>query len=126
MPTNEAGQHCPDPIVALTPRGPGHQFVVYGDSCSGVPGGPHEQTLASVNAIIRRLTPQPEFIIFPGDEIVGLTADPQELRRQWRYWLEREMGWIDRQSIPVCHTTGNHTVYNKIGEVIFCEALNPP
>jgi hypothetical protein len=36
------------------------------------------------------------------------------------------MGWIDRQSIPVWHTTGNHTVYNKISEVIFCEALNPP
>jgi hypothetical protein len=36
------------------------------------------------------------------------------------------MGWIDRQSIPVWHTTGNHTVYNKISEVIFYEALNPP
>lgn len=54
-----------DEIPALLPRIPGHQFVLYGDACSGVPGALHETMFASVNAVIRRLRPQPEFILFP-------------------------------------------------------------
>ena len=68
---------------ALLPRGTGHQFLVYGDSCSGVPGGRHEATFASVNQVARRLMPDPEFIAFLGDEIIGLTADEAALRAQW-------------------------------------------
>ena len=78
-------------IPALLPRTTGHQFLLYGDSCSGVPGALHERTFASVNAIVRRLQPSPEFILFPGDEIIGLTADPAALRAQWRHWFENEM-----------------------------------
>ena len=44
-------------IPALLPSGSGYQFVLYGDSCSGVPGGLHEKTFASVNAVVRRLQP---------------------------------------------------------------------
>ena len=69
----------PDAIPALLPRGPGHQFVVYGDSCSGIPGAPHERSFAEVNAVVRRLTPPPGFIVFTGDEIAGrypAVADP--------------------------------------------------
>ena len=74
------------PIQALVPRdGVGHQFVCYADCCSGVPDAPHEATFAAVNAVVARLQPQPEFICFPGDELRGLTADDDELRRQWRY-----------------------------------------
>lgn len=76
------------PIPALLPRGEGHQFLLYGDSCSGIPGVLHEKTFASVNAVVRRLHPQPEFILFPGDEIIGLTPDAETLRAQWRYWFE--------------------------------------
>ena len=82
-------------IAALVPVGNGHQFVLYGDACSGVAGALHEQTFSAVNAVVRRLTPTPEFIIFTGDHIQGLTADPELLRVQWRHWLQREMGWID-------------------------------
>ena len=89
-----------DTIPALLPRGTGHQFVCYADGCSGVPNGRHEATFASVNAVVRRLRPHPEFVCFPGDEIIGLTAD-DELRRQWRYWLDREMAWLDRTAIPL-------------------------
>jgi hypothetical protein len=67
---------APLPIRALTPRGAGHQFLFYGDACSGVPGAPHERTFASINAVIQRLFPAPDFILFTGDEIIGLTADP--------------------------------------------------
>src|SRR5690348_15162951 len=78
------------PIPALLPRSGGHQFVCYADSCSGVPGARHEATFAAVNAVVARLRPQPEFICFPGDEILGLTADDAALREQWRHWFDRE------------------------------------
>lgn len=117
------GHDIPEPIPALLPRGPGHQFVLYGDSCSGVPGAPHERTFAAVNAVVRRLACAPEFIIFPGDEVIGLTADPAELRAQWRHWLEREMGWLDRQAVPLWHSTGNHTAYDEMSEHVFREVL---
>lgn len=113
-----------NPIQALVPRGgAGHQFVCYADSCSGAPGAPHEATFGAVNAVVARLSPQPEFICFPGDEIRGLTADGQVLRNQWRTWFEQEMGWLDRQAIPLYHTTGNHTTYDAASEAVFCEVL---
>ncbi|WP_203330594.1 metallophosphoesterase family protein [Rhodovastum atsumiense] len=112
------------PIRSLLPRGAGHQFVLYADACSGIPGAPHEASFAAVNAVLRRLDPAPDFILFPGDEIAGLTADPDELRAQWRHWLEREMGWLDRQAIPLWHTTGNHTAYDPMSEAVFREVLD--
>ena len=112
-----------DPIPALLPRGSGHQFVLYGDSCSGVPGAPHEKTFASVNAVIQRLEPLPEFLVFPGDEVIGLTADQAELRAQWRYWLDHEMAWLDQATIPLWNSTGNHTTYDAMSEGVFAVML---
>jgi hypothetical protein len=121
VPTAEPGA---DPIPAITPRGTGHQFVIYADSCSGVPGGIHEDTFAQVNRIAASLTPKPEFILFPGDEIVGLTGDPEALRRQWRYWADVEMKWQKDAKIPLYLTTGNHTVYDDMSESVFREVLS--
>jgi len=113
-----------EPIPALLPEaGHGHQFVCYADSCSGVPGALHETTFAAVNAIVARLYPPPEFICFPGDEISGLTANREVLRQQWQYWLTQEMAWLDRQVIPLYHTTGNHTTYDAASEAVFREVL---
>lgn len=111
------------PIPALTPHGAGHQFVCYADSCSGVPGARHEGTLAAVNAVVAHLAPPPEFICFPGDEIIGLTADDAELRRQWQHWFTQEMAWLDQKAIPLYHTTANHTVYDAASEAIFREVM---
>lgn len=113
-------------ISSLVPMGQGHQFVLYGDSCSGIPGGLHEGTFAAVNAVVRHLDPPPEFILFPGDEIIGLTADPEALRAQWRHWLDQEMAWLDRSNTPLWHTTGNHTTYSEMSERIFREVLQLP
>ena len=110
-------------LPALLPRGPGHQFVVYGDSCSGIAGTAHEQTFASVNAIVRRLDPPPEFIAFLGDEVAGLTADRSELEAQWRHWLDKEMAWLDREAIPLWNTTSNHTTYDEMSEAAFRSML---
>ncbi len=108
-------------IAALMPRGPGHQFVFYGDACSGVAGAPHERTFAGVNAAVRRLAPSPEFILFLGDEISGYTADAEALRRQWRHWLDTEMAWLDRRTTPMWHTTSNHATYDTMSEGVFRE-----
>ena len=114
----------PDVVPALLPRGsPGYQFVCYGDACSGVPGTPHEATFAAVNAVVARLRPRPELILFPGDEVIGLTADDDALRAQWRHFLDHEMAWLDREAIPVYHTTGNHTTYDAGSEAVFREVL---
>lgn len=114
------------PLQPILPRGPGHHFILYGDSCSGIPGHPHEATFASVNAIIRHLLPPPEFILFLGDEVAGLTADPDELRAQWRHWLEQEIGWLDRGKTPIWHATGNHTTYDAMSESVFRDVLGMP
>lgn len=110
-------------IPALTPQEAGYQFVCYADSCSGVPGAPHERTFAAVNAVVAQLQPPPEFICFPGDEIIGLTADDAELRRQWQHWFTQEMAWLDQKAIPLYHTTANHTVYDPASEAIFREVM---
>ena len=115
-----AGQSIP----ALMPRGPGHQFVFYGDACSGVPGAPHERTFAGINASVRRLEPSPEFILFLGDEIAGYTADADALRQQWRHWLDQEMAWLDRRATPMWHTTSNHATYDVMSEQVFREIHN--
>jgi hypothetical protein len=109
-------------ISALLPRGAGHQFVIYGDACSGIPGAPHERAFAQINAVIARLAPPPDFVIFPGDEIAGLTGDAEALEAQWRHWLEQEMRWFDR-AIPLYHTTGNHTAYDAMSEAVFKKVL---
>lgn len=113
-------------ISALLPHGDGHQFVIYGDSCSGVSGHLHEITFAAVNAVVQKLEPQPEFIIFPGDEVIGLTPDRKVLLEQWNYWLNVETAWLDRTKIPMWHSTGNHTTYSKMSEDLFKEVLKLP
>jgi hypothetical protein len=108
-------------IPALQPRGAGHRFVLYADACSGVPDAPHAANFARVNAVLARLEPPPEFILFPGDEVIGLTASAEELRRQWRYFLDVEMEWA--RGIPAFHSTGNHTTYDRMSEGVFAAML---
>jgi hypothetical protein len=86
-------------IPALLPRSEGHQFVIYGDSCSGIPNAPHERTFAQVNAVVARLQPPPSFVMFPGDEIAGLTADPTNWPSNGDTgWTSRWRGWIAGRS----------------------------
>jgi hypothetical protein len=113
------------PIPALIPHsGNGQQFVFYGDACSGQPGHQHAANLAAINQVITRLDPPPEWIAFRGDEVSGLTIDQNELRRQWRYFLDEEMAVIISLEVPIYHATGNHTTYDVTSERIFQEALD--
>ncbi|MBI2191455.1 MAG: metallophosphoesterase [Planctomycetes bacterium] len=115
----------PDRITALQPRGKqGHQFVFYGDCCSGVPGRVTESNFAAVNSVIQRLSPFPEFLAFLGDHVFGLTQDASELRRQWRHWLDHEMAWLARRKdTPVYHVTSNHSTYDAASEEVWREVL---
>ncbi len=113
-------------IPALLPRGTGHQFVLYGDACSGIPGAHHEKTFAEVNAVVRRLDPSPEFIVFAGDEVSGLTPGRDRLLAQWRHWIDIETSWLDRRVIPMWHSTGNHTTYDEMSEQVFRDVLAMP
>lgn len=123
MPSSSPKSDASAQIAALLPGGPGHQFVIYGDACSGQAGTPHEQNFSGINDVIRRLEPSPEFILFAGDEIAGLTASPDELRAQWRHWLDEEMGWLQGRDIPIWHATSNHTTYDRMSEGVFREVL---
>ena len=107
-------------IRALVPRDQqGHHFVLYSDSTSGSPGSPSARNLQAVNAVVARIQPQPEFVAFPGDAIVGVTADYDELRRQWDYWYNSEMKWLEGKGIPLFQSTSNHNTYDYGSERIF-------
>jgi hypothetical protein len=100
-----------------------HRFVVYGDCCSGIPGALHEETAASVNRVVAALRPQPGFVCFLGDEVMGLTTDEETLRAQWRYWLDHEMAWLDRTATPLYNVPANHTTYDVMSERVYAEVM---
>lgn len=106
-------------LPALLPRGPGHQFVIYGDSCSGIPGGPFQATFTAINKVLQQLRPAPEFILFPGDHIQGVTPDEAALREQWQYFFDHEMAWLDRQATPFYSATSNHNTYSVMSETVW-------
>lgn len=101
-----------------------YKFVIYGDSCSGVPNTNHANTLSKINTLIEEKAEEIDFVIFPGDEIIGLTNNEKKLRDQWDYWLNEEMKYISKYKIPLYNCSGNHTVYNKISLSIFQEKLS--
>ena len=100
----------------------GHHFVVYGDSCSGAKttGAGHEENFASINGVLARLDPMPQFICFLGDNIAGGTSDYDNLRQQWHYWINKEMAWLNK-SVPVYNVTSNHNTYDVSSERVFRE-----
>jgi calcineurin-like phosphoesterase family protein len=109
-------------IKAMKPQPGGIQFVMYADSTSGRPDGPNALDLAALNRLILRLSPAPEFIVFPGDHIGG-SENLEEHRRQWRYFLDTEMAPITAAKIPVYNTTSNHDNYYPGTDQIFREVL---
>ena len=111
------------PVTALTPRGSGHQFVFYGDCCSGIPGQQFESNFTLVNAALAQLDPPPEFIIFLGDHISGSPGDADSLRAQWRHWLDHEMAWLDSAQVPVYHVTSNHDTRDVVAEAVWREVF---
>ncbi len=107
--------------------------MFYGDCCSGRPGHEYEVDFATINAVAKRVVEdrRPQFICFLGDNISGkklhpppgetggITDDKDELHRQWRYWFDHEMAWLDRNKYPLFHITSNHNTFNAGGAEVF-------
>lgn len=110
-------------VTALVPHGNGHQFVFYGDCCSGIPGEPFERNFAQVNRALQQLDPPPEFVVFLGDHIAGTSGDADCLRAQWRHWLSKEMAWLDSPRIPIYHVTSNHDTFDLVSEAVWRETF---
>lgn len=111
------------PIPVLTPRTPdGAQFVLYGDCCSGIAEAPYAANFAAVNGVVNRLRPRPEFILFAGDHVYGMTDDYEALRGQWRHWRETEMAWLSLE-IPHYPSTSNHNTYDAGSEAVWREVF---
>lgn len=108
---------------AATPVRRSPRFVLVGDSCAGVPGGPHEATFAAISNQIAAIDPEPDFLCFLGDHIQGLVSDEANLRAQWRHWCEHEFCWTKSRSFPVFHLTSNHNTYDAMSERVFCEVF---
>lgn len=112
-----------DLIPALIPHDPdGHQFVAYGDCCSGIRGGGSEKIFAAVNDVVRRLMPQPDFYCWLGDSLADSREEAAELRAEWDYWLNVEMGWLDK-SVPFYRITSNHDSSNELSERVWREVF---
>jgi hypothetical protein len=110
-------------IPAITPHGAGHRFVWYGDCCVVSPDHPNTANFAAVNAVFRRLDTMPDHVVFAGDNIMGMDADADEHRRQWRSWLDEAMAWFWPHGIPIYQTTSNHNTFNAVAEAVFRETF---
>ncbi|MBL4576452.1 MAG: metallophosphoesterase [Opitutaceae bacterium] len=110
-------------VDALVPQENGHQFVLYGDCCSGIPGGPFERNFAHVNGALQQLDPPPDFILFLGDHVDGAGCDEDSLREQWHHWLTKEMAWLDSSRIPIYHLASNHNTFDLVSEAVWRETF---
>lgn len=84
----------------------------------------HEKNFKAVNQVIASLNPSPQLICFTGDNIMGNVSDYDELRRQWKYFLETEMAWLDRHRTPFYSTTSNHNTYDAGSEQVWREVFS--
>jgi hypothetical protein len=54
---------------------------------------------------------------------MGLTTSEEDLRAQWRYWLDHEMAWLDRTVTPLYNVPANHTTYDVMSEHVYAEVM---
>ena len=48
---------------------------------------------------------------------------PMNCGRQWSYFFDTEMAWLDRNGIPLFHTPGNHTTYDIQSEAVYRDVM---
>ena len=94
------------------------RLVVLGDSCSGVPGGPHEARFRQLSDVALRHAGWADACIYLGDHVDGY-CDPDTLRAQWRHFLEREFAPLAGGFAPILHVPSNHTVYDAASAAIY-------
>ncbi|MEJ1964505.1 MAG: hypothetical protein WDO56_24335 [Gammaproteobacteria bacterium] len=104
----------PKGIPALLPRdASGHQFVLFSDCTVNGKDARSTDALVGISRVIQRLTPQPQFISFPGDAVgTGANAD------EWDFFLG-QMKWVRDRGIPLYQSTSNHNAHNFQAEANF-------
>jgi hypothetical protein len=108
-------------LPALTPAAGGRQFTILGDSTARK-RGVQADTFDAVAGVIRSLTPRPEFLVHLGDHFWGNNSDEQDLRAQWREWVETSKALGD---LPMLHLAGNHTCFDAMSARVFREMVPP-
>lgn len=98
-------------------------LVLLGDSCSGVPGHPHERNFRAVAEALRRRAPSADALCYLGDHVAGYVADEDELRAQWAWFLAQEFPPIAAAAPQVFHIPGNHDCYDSVSSGIYGELL---
>src|SRR5262249_4747955 len=99
------------------------RFVFYGDSCSGIPGTIHSRNLAGIHRSILAQDPRADILVFLGDHIDGIT-DAETLRRQWRYFFDREFKDIAAAFPRPFPVTSNHTVCDLASAEVWREVFS--
>ncbi|MFC3227832.1 metallophosphoesterase family protein [Marinibaculum pumilum] len=98
------------------------RLVVLGDSCSGVPGGPHEARLRQLSDVALGHAGWADGCIYLGDHVDGY-CDPDTLRAQWRHFLEHELAPLAGGFAPILHVPSNHTVYDQASAAIYRQLM---
>ena len=103
-----------------------HRFVLAGDSCAGVLGGPHEATFARIASAMVPFARECDFICFLGDHIVGATKfhkpGADELCVQWTRW-KSVYAPVAAACSRTFHLTSNHNTFDAVSEEAFREAF---
>lgn len=98
------------------------RLVILGDSCSGLPGGPHEQRFRQVAQTALAHAGWADACVYLGDHVDGY-CDPEILRAQWRHFLGTEFRPLAEGFAPIFHVPSNHTVFDAASAGIYSELL---
>jgi hypothetical protein len=101
---------------------PSVSLIVYGDSCSGIPGTVQAGNLARIHEQILRVEPRPPLLVFMGDHIAG-HADAEELRRQWRHFFSVEFPAVAAAFPVAYHITSNHSLFDRASLAVWREVF---
>jgi len=102
------------------------ELVLLGDSCSGIAGHEHEANFRTVRQALLARTQAPRMLCYLGDHVSGYVESEDELRLQWRHFLEREFRPIGARFDPVFHIAGNHDAYDRMSHDVCAELLPIP
>ena len=102
----------------------GHEFVIYGDSCSGSAGRAPRVELQADQRRHPGAGRATRIHLFSRRRDHGLDSQSGRFARAMELFF-RAVKWLGLTAslIPLYHTTGNHTVYDKMSESVFREVM---
>ena len=92
------------------------RFAVIGDRTGGHVEGVYGEILDEVQRL------RPDFVMTVGDMIEGYTEDSTQLNSEWKEYL----GLVDRLSMPIYYTPGNHDITNEVMRPFYLRYVGEP